>query len=91
MAYRLSEATIGWDLLLSVTFLVAMYMKNSPYKNVDNKTIPNLYKEVFSYSLPLTGAFIAGFFCNSADQFLLAAIMVHRHLPSFPAVVLASL
>lgn len=66
------EAIIGWGFASFVTFLVAMYMKNSPYKNVDNKTIPNLYKEVFSYSLPLTGAFIAGFFCNSADQFFVS-------------------
>lgn len=66
------EAIIGWGCASFATFLVAMYMKNSPYKNIDCEAISNMYKRVFNYSLPLTGAFIAGFFCNSADQFFVS-------------------
>ena len=47
-------------------------MKNSPYRGIKAETIPNVDKKIFNYSLPLTGAFIAGFFCNSADQFFVS-------------------
>ena len=66
------EAIIGWGVASFISFLIAMYMKKSPYKRVQSEPIPNMNKEVFSYSLPLTGAFIAGFFVNSADQFFIS-------------------
>ena len=66
------EAIIGWGLASFITFLVAMYMKANPYRGVKSDPIPNMDKQVFSYSLPLTGAFVAGFFVNSADQFFIS-------------------
>ena len=66
------EAIMGWGAASFITFLVAMYMKNSPYRGIKAETIPNVDKKIFNYSLPLTGAFIAGFFCNSADQFFVS-------------------
>ncbi len=70
MGYR--EAIIGWGTASFLTFIVAMYMKSQPYFKIDTEIIPNMYRRVFSYSLPLTGAFIAGFFANSADQFFIS-------------------
>ncbi len=66
------EAIIGWGVASFITFLVAMYMKANPYRGVQSESIPNMDKQVFSYSLPLTGAFIAGYYVNSADQFFIS-------------------
>lgn len=66
------EAIVGWGMASFITFLLAMYMKNRPYKGIEPESIPNIDKRIFAYSLPLTGAFIAGFFCNSADQFFVS-------------------
>lgn len=66
------DAIIGWGIASFITFLIAMYMKAHPYRGVHSEPIPNMDKQVFSYSLPLTGAFIAGFFVNSADQFFIS-------------------
>lgn len=66
------EAIMGWGVASFIAFLVAMYMKNSPYRGIKAEIIPNVDKRIFSYSLPLTGAFISGFFCNSADQFFVS-------------------
>lgn len=65
-------AIIGWGIASFITFLVAMYMKNKPYVKIDKEFIPNMYKTIFDYSLPLMGAFIAGFFISSADQFFIS-------------------
>lgn len=65
-------AVIGWGIASFITFLVAMYMKNKPYVKIDKELIPNMYKTIFNYSLPLMGAFIAGFFISSADQFFIS-------------------
>lgn len=65
-------AIVGWGVASFITFLVAMYMKNHPYRGVETECIPNIDKRVFAYSLPLTGAFMAGFFVNSADQFFVS-------------------
>ncbi len=66
------EAVIGWGISSFVTFLVAMYMKNKPYHRIQMEKIPNMYHDILAYTLPLTGAFIAGFFLNSADQFFVS-------------------
>lgn len=70
MGYR--EAVIGWGIASFLTFLVAMYMKNKPYFKIQVEEIPNIYRDVFGYSLPLAGAFVVGFFVNSADQFFVS-------------------
>ena len=66
------EAVIGWGVASFITFLLAMYMKSAPYRNVEISVFSDLYRSVFRYSLPLMGAFIAGFFVNSADQFFIS-------------------
>lgn len=65
-------AIIGWGGASFLTFLLAMYMKNRPYTLTKKELIPNMYKTVFSYSLPLMGASVAGFFVNSADQLFIS-------------------
>jgi len=66
------EAIMGWGIASFISFLLAMFMKSWPYKGVKSDAIPNINQQIFSYSLPLLGAFIAGFFCSSADQFFVS-------------------
>lgn len=65
-------AIIGWGIASFLSFIVAMYMKNRPYVKIEKEYIPNMYKSIFDYSMPLMGAFIAGFFISSADQFFIS-------------------
>lgn len=62
-------AVIGWGIASFITFLYAMYLKNSPYAKVKSELVPNMYKMIFDYSMPLMGAFAFGFIINAADQF----------------------
>jgi O-antigen/teichoic acid export membrane protein len=66
------EAIIGWGIASFLIFLVSMYMKNRPYVKVECAEVANLYGRIFDYSLPLVGAFLSGFFINSADQFFIS-------------------
>ncbi len=65
-------AIIGWGVASFLTFLMAMYLKSKPYVGIKPEKMSNMYCSVFKYCLPLTGAFIAGFFCHSADQFFIS-------------------
>lgn len=65
-------AIVGWGVASFFTFLVAMYMKNKPYVKVEKEFISKMYKTILDYSLPLMGAFVAGFFISSADQFFIS-------------------
>lgn len=65
-------AVIGWGVAAFLTFIVAMYMKNKPYVEVKKELVPNMYKSIFSYSLPMMGASMAGFFITSADQIFIS-------------------
>ena len=66
------EAIIGWGLASFATFIFAMVLKNRPYVKVEKELVENMYKMVFNYSIPLMGAFVAGFFISSADQFFVS-------------------
>ncbi len=65
-------AIIGWGIASFISFVIAMYLKSRPYVKIKQEFVPNMYKAVFSYSLPLMGAFIAGFVISSADQFFIS-------------------
>ena len=66
------EAVIGWGVASFIKFVFSLYLKNKPYVNIKIEKVPNMYREIFSYTLPLMGAFIAGFFVASADQFFVS-------------------
>ena len=65
-------AIIGWGAASLITFVIAMYLKRKPYINIDKEQISGLYKQLFSYTAPLLGAFIFGFIISSADQFFIS-------------------
>ena len=63
---------IGWGIANFIIFLIAMYMKNRPYVGIKPELVPNMYKSIFDYCLPLVGAFLAGFGISSAGQFFIS-------------------
>lgn len=65
-------AIIGWGFASLLTFIVAMYMKRKPFLHVQEQLVEKMYQTIFNYSLPLMGAFVAGFFLHSADQFFVS-------------------
>lgn len=65
-------AIVGWGIANFIILMVAMYMKNRPYVGIKPELIPNMYNAIFSYCLPLVGAFIAGFGISSASQFFIS-------------------
>lgn len=67
-----NDAIIGWVVASFITFLIALWMKNWPYKKIKEQIIPQIYKKIFDYSLPLMGASIAGLFYHSASQFFIS-------------------
>lgn len=66
------SAIIGWGVASLITFIIAMYMKNKPYVGVREEFIPNMYKTIFAYSLPLLGASCVGMLIYAADQFFIS-------------------
>ena len=65
-------AIYGWGLASFLIFLTAMYMKNKPYKKTEKIKVPNMYKDIFTYSTPLLGAFLGGSLISMADQFFIS-------------------
>jgi len=66
------SAIIGWGIASFITFLIAMHMKNKPFTEIKADLIPNMYKTVFNYSLPLMGASLAGMVLHSANTFFIS-------------------
>lgn len=65
-------AIYGWLAVSVITFIMAYYFKNIPFKGSKSIDTTLNYKEVFAYSLPLVGASIWGIAIKSADQFYIS-------------------
>ena len=65
-------AIIGWGIASFLTFLVSIYLKNKPYKDVVSIHIPNIYRTILNYSVPLMGASCVGMLIYIADQFFIS-------------------
>lgn len=65
-------ALAGWGIASFVAFLIAIAAKNKVYSKVDMKAIPNMFKDVFNYTLPIMGSAIVYMFFNSATQFFIS-------------------
>lgn len=67
------SAIIGWSIASVITLIIAWYFKKIPFKEVVNFEKSYLtFKEIFSYSIPLVVASIAGIAIKSADQFYIS-------------------
>lgn len=62
-------AIYGWLVVSLISLLMAYYFKKIPFKGIKAEKADLSYKEVFSYSLPLVIASLAGIATRSADHF----------------------
>lgn len=65
-------ALIGWGVASFVAFIISIIAKNRVYKGIDENEMPNLYKEVFAYTLPIMGSALVMMFFTSATQFFIS-------------------
>ena len=65
-------AIYGWIVVSVISLGLAYYFKGIPFKNIKSENTSLSMKEVFSYSLPLVGASLAGIAIRSADQFYIS-------------------
>lgn len=66
------HAIYGWIVASIITLLIAWYFKGIPFKGIHSEGSGLTIKEIFSYSLPLVGASIAGIAIKAADQFYIS-------------------
>ena len=75
VALHAGYETALWGIVASsaLNFLLALYLKNKPYRSVrDRKSCPFGYRDIFAYSLPLLYASFWGTLIHSADQFFIS-------------------
>lgn len=65
-------ALVGWGVASFVAFIIAMMAKNRVYKKVDEIEIPNIFRDVFDYTLPVMGSSLVFMVFNSASQFFIS-------------------
>ena len=65
-------AIYGWVAVSIISLGLAFYFKGIPFKGVESEKASLSLKTVFSYSLPLVSASIAGVVIKSADQFYIS-------------------
>lgn len=66
------NAIYGWVISSLITLILAYFFKGIPFKGVRAEEASLTLREVFSYSLPLVTAGMAGIAIRSADQFLIS-------------------
>lgn len=65
-------AIYGWVIASFLSFLLALYFKQIPFKGIGIEKSNLRLREVFSYSLPLVAASIWGIAIKAADQFYIS-------------------
>ena len=66
------HAIYGWLIVSVLTLIFANYFKGIPFVGIAAQKVELTYKEVFSYSIPILIASIAGIAITSADQFFIS-------------------
>lgn len=65
-------AVIGWGCANFITFILALYLKNSHYKNEQEVIIDGITKEIFHYTLPIAATSLVLILFNSVNQFYIS-------------------
>lgn len=66
------HALYGWIIVSVISFIVAIVLKNRPFKEYKQR-VPDIdYKMIFSYSLPILVASLAGIAIKSSNQFFIS-------------------
>lgn len=72
--YRADCQTAVWGFVIAsfISLIVAMWVKNIPYKGIKKEPCSIRYKDIFRYSVPLMIAGIYGIGAKAADQFFVS-------------------
>lgn len=65
-------AIYGWLAVSVITLVMAYFFKGIPFKGVSAEKAALTLKEIFSYSLPIVGASLAGIAISAADKFYIS-------------------
>jgi len=65
-------AIYGWIIVSVISFVIALYFKQIPFKGVEKKISGLSVKEIFAYSVPIMLASIGGIIMRSSDQFYIS-------------------
>lgn len=65
-------AIYGWLVVSVLTYILAQFFINVPFKKIDSERTHLRIKDVFRYSLPLVAASVSGILIKSADQFFIS-------------------
>lgn len=65
-------ALYGWIAVSIISFIIALILKDKPFKNIQQKTPIFSNARIFKYSLPILTASIAGIAISSSNQFFIS-------------------
>lgn len=66
------SAIMGWVIASFLSLLLALYLKNKPYRDYEKQTSSVTYRNIFKYSIPLMVATIGGIMIRTSDQFYIS-------------------
>ncbi|MFK8009459.1 MAG: oligosaccharide flippase family protein [Saprospiraceae bacterium] len=65
-------AIYGWIIVSIISFFLALYFKNIPFRGVEKQKSGLGIQEIFQYSVPIMFASIGGIIMRSSDQFYIS-------------------
>jgi len=65
-------AIYGWLVVSVISFIVALFLKNQPFRGLESRTPIFTYKTILIYSGPLVFASLAGTAIQSSNQFFIS-------------------
>lgn len=76
-------AILGFLTSSAISFLIAMYLKNEPFRNLENQKSDITRKTILKFSMPLMYAGLWGLVIHSADQFFISRYFGSRTFAEF--------
>lgn len=76
-------AILGFVGSSAVSFCIALYLKNAPFNNIENRSSDITRKTILKFSLPLMYAGIWGLVIHSSDQFFVSRYFGARIFAEF--------
>lgn len=76
-------AILGFMLSSAISFCIALYLKNAPFRNLENQKSEITRKAILKFSMPLMYAGLWGVVIHSADQFFVSRYFGTRTFAEF--------
>lgn len=72
------NAVLGFVISSFLSFLLALYLKNRPFRNVNKQQTSISVTDILKFCMPLMGAGIFNILINSTDQFFISRFLVQN-------------